>query len=432
MEYAVTRKMYYDVVVIGAGCAGISAAVAAARYCNNVLLVEKNGWLGGISTTILDTMNGFYLPGADDKKVVRGIGDEIIERLMASGQAFYRGNTYGSGKVVTYSPIVLQNIYLQLLEEHHVHILFHSTVCDAEAEDGRIKRITARTKKESIEIQAGVFIDCSGDGDVFYHAGFEYDGVNGSEHVQSLTTTFRMINVDESKLKTFTKEQMWSWMKEAALSGEFNLPRWEGSYHRTTIPGCVQTNMVRVVKADPTDVTQLSEAEIEGVKQAVEYAAFMKKYLPGFEHSNLLSSSVTIGVRETRRVIGEYILTEQDVRQAASFEDSIGLCGAPVEDHNQGSDTRWEYLKENRAYGIPYRTLIPKGSKNLLAAGRCFSATHTAHASCRSIAQCMAMGQAAGTAAALAVQKQCSVSSVPYSQLREKLLEQNVQLSMEG
>ena len=419
-------------MVIGAGCAGISAAIAAARYCDRVLLVEKNGWLGGISTTILDTMNGFYLPGADETKVVNGIGDEIIGRLMERKQAFYRGNTYGSGKVVTYSPAALQKIYLELLEEQHVDILFHSTACNAEAENGTIRCITAMTKKEPVELQAKVFIDCTGDGDVFYHAGFEYDGVNGNEHVQSLTTTFRMINVDESKLSSFTKEQMWAWMKEASLSGEFNLPRWEGSYHKTTIPGCVQTNMVRVVKADPTDVIQLSEAEIEGMKQAAEYAAFMKKYLPGFENSSLLSSSVTIGVRETRRVIGEYVLTEQDVRQAASFDDSVGLCGAPVEDHNQGSDTRWEYLKENRAYGIPYRTLIPKGSNNLLAAGRCFSATHTAHASCRSIAQCMAMGQAAGTAAALSLKENCSVSALPYALLKEKLLEQNVLVSIEG
>ena len=424
------KTLDYDIAVIGAGCAGISAAVCAARLGKRVLLVEKSAQLGGISTAILDTMNGFYLPGEGNKKAVRGIGEEIETELLARKEAFYRDNTYGSGRVITYSPEALQEVYLNLLEQNQVSILFHSMVTEAETENGTITRLIAETKKEKIELKAKMFIDTTGDGDVFYHAGFDYDGVNGSEHVQSLTTTFRMINVDETKLSSFTKEEMWAKMKEASQSGEFHLPRWEGSFHKTTVPGCVQTNMVRVVKSDPTDVIQLSEAEIEGKKQAAEYAAFMKKYLPGFEQSSLLSTSVMIGVRETRRVIGEVVLTAQDVREAAQFEDSVGLCGAPIEDHNRGTDTGWEYIKENRTYGIPYRSLIPKGSKNLLTAGRCFSADHTAHASCRSVAQCMAMGQAAGTAAALCVSENCEVSALPYALLKESLLKQNVQLSM--
>ncbi len=419
-----------EVLVIGAGCAGINAAIAAAKAGKKVLLVEKYGFLGGTSTFILDTMNGFYLPGKDNLKVVSGLGDEIIARLQAQNECFERSNTYGSGTVITYGPEALKKVYMDLCEEHNVELLFHAIAVNVTKQDHTLNSVQVATKNGTFDIEADVFIDASGDGDVAYMAGYEFDGVGGQEHVQSLTTTFRVANIDEEQASTFTKQDMWQWMKEANASGKYQLPREEGSFHKTTLKGCVATNMVRVILDDPTDVFALTKAEIAGQRQVHEYYRFMRDYLPGYQNSVLISSSIQIGVRETRRIIGEYTLTEQDVLSGAKFEDGVVLCGSPIEDHNQTSATKWVYLQENDYYSIPYRTLIPKNSQNLLVAGRCFSATHSAHAGSRSIAQCMGMGQAAGVAASIAIDQKCPVKEISIERLRKQLLAQNVQLEV--
>jgi hypothetical protein len=167
-----------------------------------------------------------------------------------------------------------------------------------------------------------------------------------------------------------------------------------------------------------TDPELLSEAEIEGRRQALEYVRFLKDKVPGYEKASLAAFGTQIGIRETRRVLGEYRLTREDVLGARDFEDAIGLCGAPIEDHHEGKDTRWAYLPDGRCVGIPWRTLVPLKIENLLVAGRCFSATHDAHASVRSMGQCMAMGQAAGAAAAMSE----APRELPFPKLRDRLL----------
>ena len=187
------------------------------------------------------------------------------------------------------------------------------------------------------------------------------------------------------------------------------------------VPGMTSTIMTRV-QADATDPDVLTRAEIEGRRQALEYARFLKDRVPGYERSSFASFGTQIGIRETRRVRGEYRLTKEDVLSARQFDDQVGLCGAPIEDHHAGADTKWQYLPDGHCVGIPYRTLLPKTVSNLLVAGRCFSATHDAHASVRSMAQCMAMGQAAGTAAALALARGGSPKELPFPALRDRLL----------
>ena len=170
-----------------------------------------------------------------------------------------------------------------------------------------------------------------------------------------------------------------------------------------------------------TDPELLSAAEMEGRRQALEYVRFLHDKVPGYEQAQLAGFSTHIGVRETRRVYGDYRLTKQDVLTARQFDDQIGLCGAPIEDHHGGSDTMWQYLPEGQCVGIPYRTLLPRNGENVVVAGRCFSATHDAHASVRSMAQCMSMGQAAGTAAALAARHHCRPRDVHISELVDVL-----------
>jgi hypothetical protein len=424
----VNREINKDIVIIGGGAAGCNAAIAASRE-NDVLLIERYGFLGGTTTYILDTLNGFYTPNDNENLVVGGISSDIIKRLEEKKECFYRFNTYGSGKVITYNPETLKNIYENMLIENNVEIMLHSLFLDVDINDNKISAIYVANKKEIIKINVGIVIDCSGDGDVCYKAGYNFFGV-GTEPVQSMTTTFRVSNIDKDKA-TISKKEMWSLMKKGNESGKYKLPREEGSVHETTFSNIVSTNMVRIVIDDPTNIELLTNAEIVGRQQVNEYFRFMKNELPGYEDSELLSSSIQVGVRETRRIIGEYVLTIDDVTSGRKFDDGILACGSPVEDHNASKSVDWQYIEGNKTYQLPYRCLIPKDSKNLLMAGRCISANHRAFASVRSAAQCMAMGQAAGTAAAIAFNSKIDVNDIDTSKLVKTLLQDGVILEME-
>ncbi|PKM88175.1 MAG: FAD-dependent oxidoreductase [Firmicutes bacterium HGW-Firmicutes-10] len=420
-EKQITNIMKTEVLIIGSGSAGSMAAIASGKEGRKTLLVERYGFLGGTSTTILDTFYGFYIPGSKNKKVIGGIPDLLLDKLKERNAMLLRPNTYGAGTGVTYDPEILKVVWEELMTEANVDILLHSFVADVVMEDRKIKGVIVVNKSGFTLIEADVFIDASGDADVTALAGYPYDGIGSHIPVQSLTTTFRVGNVDEQKTKTFTKNQMWDWMKEANQSGKYHLPREEGSVHITTLPGVMATNMVRLAIPDPTNIIELSKAEILGRRQALEYFRFMKNYLPGYENSVFLNFSTQIGIRETRRIIGEYTLTKEDVLEARKFDDVIVLCGAPIEDHHNQAGTKWEYLVDGETYQVPYRSLIPKDSINLLVAGRCLSATHDAHASVRSMGQCMGMGQAAGIAASLAVENQCRPIDINIDALQQKL-----------
>jgi FAD dependent oxidoreductase len=399
-----------DVVVVGSGSAGSTAAIAAARSGASVVLVERQGFLGGISTAVLDTFYGFYTPGGHSRKVVGGIADDVVAGLRRLGPVVERPNTYGAGTGVTYHPEHLKVAWEQLASDAGVRILLHAFVQDAVVRDGRVEQVIAATKAGLVRIAGRAFVDASGDADLCAFAGFGYEQAGDLAPAQTLTTTFRVVNVDTARRRELPKEELHRLMAEAAVSGEYDLPRREGSDHRTPVDGMTATIMTRLASfeerdgriVNATDPELLSSREIEGRRQALEYVRFLVDRVPGYEHAALASFSSQIGVRETRRVYGDYRLTKADVLDARQFDDQVGLCGAPIEDHHGAADTRWQYLPDGTAVGIPYRTLLVRDASNVLVAGRCFSATHDAHASVRSMAQCMAMGQAAGTAAALA------------------------------
>ena len=277
---------------------------------------------------------------------------------------------------------------------------------------------------------ARAFVDASGDADLCAFAGFGFETAGEDSPAQTLTTTFRMANVDLARRRTVSTATFHALMAEAAASGGYDLPRREGSDHATPIDGMVATVMTRLASTrreadgrlvNATDPWFLTEAEIAGRRQALEYVRFLVDRVPGYERASLVALGTGIGVRETRRVYGDYRLTRDDVMAARSFEDTIGLCGAPIEDHHGGDDTTWAYLPDGATVGIPYRSLVVRDSVNVLVAGRCFSATHDAHASVRSMAQCMAMGQAAGTAAALATAAGIDPREVDIAALRDRL-----------
>ena len=273
-----------------------------------------------------------------------------------------------------------------------------------------------------MKISGRVVIDATGDADVCHQAGVPYERAGDIDPAQTLTTTFRMVNVDTERAAIFGKKALWAKMEEAASSGRYSLPRREGSWHITTQRGVTHTIMTRMADMDGTDPVALTQAEIEGRQQAFEYARFLQDCVPGYEQADLSWLNPSIGVRETRRVYGRYRLTRDDCLEARKFDDAIGACGAPIEDHSPGADTTWIYLPQGMTYDIPYRTLLPQKVDNLLVAGRCFSATHDAHASCRSMAQTMTMGQAAGTAAAMAVQSDSLPTAIYVPDLQDNLL----------
>jgi glycine/D-amino acid oxidase-like deaminating enzyme len=412
----------YDVIVVGSGAAGSSAAITAARLGARTLLVDRLGFMGGTSTAVLDTFYAFYTPGEEPRRVVGGIGWEVVERLTLQGIAFERPNTYGAGTGVTYDQEALKLLWEQLAEDAGVELLLHTWATGVRvAGGGRLEAVRTWNKGGERTISADVIVDASGDADVCAMAGVPYDNAQASGQVQSLSTLFKLANVDVARAASVPKAELWELMRQAAASGAYRLPRIEGSWHRTPFAGIVLIHMTRIPNVDATDPAQLTRAEVEGRRQVREYHRFLRDRVPGFGDSVLVATSPAIGVRESRRVHGDYRLTREDVLNGHRFEDEIALCGAPIEDHHAGGDTEWRYVGESGVYGIPYRTLLPIGIEGLLVAGRCFSSTHDAHASARSMATCMAMGQAAGTAAALAAAAGSTPRSLDAGAVRSRL-----------
>ncbi|NDE93940.1 MAG: FAD-dependent oxidoreductase, partial [Betaproteobacteria bacterium] len=381
-------------------------------------------------TAVLDTFYGYYTPGQKSLRVVGGIADDVCHGLRQYSAFLERPNMHGAGTGVTYHPEYLKVVWETLAREAGVKVLLNAFVQAAVRTGDRVERLILATTAGLHEVTARVFVDASGDANLCHFAGFPYELAGDLEPAQTLTTTFKLVNVDIARRKQINKEAFHALMAHAAESGEYRLPRKEGSDHITPVAHMTATIMTRLDSyrrteegrvINATNPQLLSDSEQEGRRQALEYIRFLRDKVPGYETSQLATFGTTIGVRETRRVYGEYRINREETLSARQFDDQIGLCGAPIEDHHGGADTRWSYLPEGKCVGIPYRTLIPKGAENLFVAGRCFSATHDAHASIRSMGQCMVMGQAAGTAAALCASRNLTPQALPISELRDRL-----------
>ncbi|CAB4329245.1 MAG: FAD-dependent oxidoreductase [Actinobacteria bacterium] len=420
----------FDVVVVGSGSAGSSAAIAASRSGARTLIIDRLPFIGGTSTGVLDTFYGFYTPGEVSRKIVGGIPDDVIAGLKKLGPVVERANTYGAGTGVTYNPEHLKVVWERLLIDAGVKVLLHSLLQEVTVSDGRVISLTLATRSGLATVSGKNFIDASGDADLTYFANFAYERAGEISPAQTMTTTFRMVNVDVKKRKSFTKDQLHAAMEQAVSDG-YQLPRREGSDHITTVDNTMATVMTRVdsVRAKANNEIEsvldnpffLSESEINGREQALEYARFLIDRVPGYENSSLYGLSTFLGIRESRRVYGDYRVTRDDVLNAQQFDDQIALCGAPIEDHHSGTGTNWAYIPNSGVVGIPLRALQVKDSINTLVVGRCFSATHDAHASIRSMAQCMAMGTAAGTVAAIATQNSKEIRGIDFNEIKNVL-----------
>lgn len=416
-----------DVLVIGAGSAGCVAALSAATQGPySVMLVERYGFPGGTSTQMLDTFYGFFTPGIRPKKIVGGLPDLVVNELDKTGDIFLRPNTYGAGTGVNYNPERLKLVWDKLITEACINYLLHTSLVDVVQEES--ERITCIfwNKSGFYKVKSRRVIDASGDADFCALAGYRFELAGEKEPAQSMTTTFRICNVNQQKYEAAGGNKMMKErMAEAYESGTHLLPRKEGSAHEMCQPGCISTVAVKVSDLNALKIEELTQAEIEGRKQAFEYERFFRDRIPGYEDSKIIGLSYQIGVRETRRVYGVHRLTKAECLSGEIPDSSILLCGAPIEDHRKGKDgqdeTYWEYIPGAGIYGVPYGTLVPVESRLTWVVGRCFSATHDAHASCRSMAQTMSMGQAAGLAAIQSLKKDCDAKDVDVVMLRNEL-----------
>ncbi len=417
-----------DILVIGGGSAGCLAALAAAgKKRFGVMLVERYGFPGGTSTQMLDTFYGFFTPGPDSRKIVGGLPDLVVNELDSTNDIFLRPNTYGAGTGVNYNPERLKQVWDNLIIRAGINYLLHTTLVGVE-DEGNDRTVCIFLNKEGFSrVIAKRVIDASGDGDYCALAGLPFELAGENEPAQSMTTTFRMCNVDIDKFRMAGGKQM---LKEIMADAYDNnthlLPRKEGSAHEMCQPGCISTVAVKVAGLDALKAGELTRAEVEGRKQAFEYERFFRDRVPGYENSRITGMSHQIGVRETRRVYGHHRLTREECLSGTIPGTSILLCGAPIEDHRKGSDgedeTYWEYIPGRGVYGVPYGTIVPLESATTWVTGRCFSATHDAHASCRSMAQTMSMGKAAGLAAVLSLENDCSAIEVNVNSLRDNLV----------
>ncbi|HEX5150541.1 MAG TPA: FAD-dependent oxidoreductase [Parafilimonas sp.] len=416
-----------DILVIGAGSAGCIAALASARQKKfSVMLVERYGFPGGTSTQMLDTFYGFFTPGDTPKKIVGGLPDMVVNELCKTNDIFLRPNTYGAGTGVNYNPERLKHVWDNLILQAGIKYLLHTHLVDVIKEEQEKISCVFWNKSGFCKVVAKRVIDASGDADFCFHAGYECEIAGEKESAQSMTTTFRMCNVDDDAYKKAGGGKMLKTkMKEAVENGTHPLPRKEGSAHEMCMPKCISTVAVKVADLHALNIEELTKAEIEGRRQSFIYEKFFSDEVPGYENSKIIGLSHQIGVRETRRVYGEHRLTKEECMKGIISNDTIFLCGAPVEDHRKGKDgedeTYWEYVPNYGAYGVPYGTIVPKNSTQAWVVGRCFSATHDAHASCRSMAQTMSMGQAAGLAAVQSLQKDTDAKNIDVKQLRNDL-----------
>ncbi len=418
-----------DILVIGAGSAGCVAALSAAGRGRSVsvMLVERYGFPGGTSTQMLDTFYGFFTPGTTPRKIVGGWPDRIVDELDKVGAVFLRPNTYGAGTGVNYNPERLKLVWDQLIQQQGIRYLLHTTLIDVTTEGDRYACIFWN-KGGFGKVLARRVIDASGDADFCHLAGFAYEIAGEHEPAQSLTTTFRMSNVDLDEYERAGGKQLLKQKMALAVdSGQHPLPRREGSAHEMNAANCISTVAVKVAGLSALNAAELTLAEVEGRRQAFIYEDFFRAEIPGYQQASIIGLSHQIGVRETRRVYGEHRLTKDECMAGLLPDNRIFLCGAPIEDHrhdqNGADETYWEYIPGSGVYGVPYGTIVPKGSRTVWVVGRCFSATHDAHASCRSMAQTMSMGQAAGLAAVQSLRYDEAANTLTISQLHQDLSE---------
>ncbi len=441
-----------DVLVVGGGNAGCAAAIAAARHGARTMLVERYGFLGGTATA---SMVGPWMTfHSGSKRIVGGIAQEIVERLQRMGGS--PGHLHDSSDYVAtitpFDPEIHKALLFEMMQDAGVKLLLHAYFLRAIASDGKVYGATFATVAGERSYRAPVTIDATADAYVAASAGVQTQQGDERGRVQPASLMFRLSHVDLAKTATYVRmhpDQMRTSLKAhertapalTAVAGlydlwhdalqheEVDIPRELVSFFVSPYADEVTVNMTRVTNIDPLDPDDLTRAEVEARMQVMQLLEFFRKRVPGFENARLAATGTQIGIRESRRIVGEYTLTRDDVLQARHFDDAVARSAYPIDIHNPaGSGTVTHRLPEGESYEIPYRCLVPANVDGLLVAGRCISTTHEALASTRLTPTVMTLGQAAGTAAALAKETGKRLRDIDAQRLRSTLVNDGVVL----
>ncbi len=423
----------YDVVVVGGGTGGAPAAVAAARNGANVILVEKNGFLGGLATGGLINPWPHWLARhswVDPKQpYIEGIYTEVLDRLHELGCLGKDGRSYDEE--------VMKCVLEEMCVEAGVKLLYHSFVFRVSTEGRQVRSVELANKSGTRCVSGKIFVDGTGDGDLAALAGARFEkGRPADGATQPMSITFRLGGVDMEKLPQYSPthyilglywteppempeevQKMHAEYLAAQKRGEIRNPRGELLYFCHFRPGIVHFNTTRIQHLDPTNAEDRAKAEIEGKRQVMETLKFVRRF-PAFKDAYLISMACEVGVREARRIVGEYVLTKEDILSGRKFEDGVARGHAPVDIHHPSdANSTMTYCPDYVSHDIPYRCLVPQDLDNVLVGSHCISTTYEAFASIRMIPQVFAIGQAAGVAAALV-----SKASIPCKQLDARLL----------
>ena len=406
----------YDVIVVGGGFAGTAAAIAASRGGAKVLLIERSNCLGGAATGCLVLPFMAYHTEIDGKRVElsAGIFREIHQKLEARGGMRHED----------FLEEELKQLLNEMVLEAGGTLLYHAYLCEADTdENGRVRSVTVATRSGKLTVRAAHFIDATGDAQLAYLCGCPTVLGREPDHLcQPMTLCFRVGGIDTDAFYANRPQLQQLWAK-ALAAGEVKNPRENILVFRTPIPGVLHFNTTRIIKKDPTDPFAVTEAEILAREQVFEVYDFMKKHAHGMENSHLLMTASQIGVRESRMIVGDHILTEQECKACVKFPDAIAACNYDIDIHNpEGTGTSHYFFPAGAYYTIPYRSLIPQKATNLLVAGRCISSDHGAQASYRIMPTVCCIGEAAGTAAALATKSNAPVREVDVAALQGTLL----------
>ena len=418
-----------DLVVAGGGSAGCAAAIAAAREGLRTVLIEDMPFFGGMSTgAAVGTYCGFFVRERDGTMTpsVGGLPWEIATRLLERNHA-YGPVPFKDAAALPYVPWGVKRLLDELVSaEPNLTPLLHARVTHAVQRGGRIEGVVVATRAGRTAITAGAFIDATGEAALVQACGLP---VTRHADLQYPSMMFTMQGVDTKRaLSSLDRLQ-------AAIDESFEsegLPRKSGHLIPTLRPGEVQVALSRVSldgrPVDGSDPVALTQGEIEGRAQAERLAEFLRRKMPGFEAAFLSDTAARLGIRETVHVRGLYTLTEEDVLGLRKPPDGIGRSAWPIELHVPGGETEWRFLPRGEHYTLPFRCLVPERSENLLAVGRCLSATREGFASARVIGPCMLEGQAAGIAAALAGRSGTPFPELDVDALRARLAELGVPL----